>query len=252
MLFYTSKLLAVFTYPIIWFVVLVFWGWRTKRARRKKRLFWAAAILFIVVHNHFLFNVIIRSWEGPPVAVHQVDHYEYAVLLGGYSNFALRTPEGTHPFSESANRLTQTLELFLAGKFDTLIVSGGSGRILEKERLEATEIIDFLVKTGVPREQIKVDAASKTTFESTLNVAPLVIPDTDILLLTSAWHMPRSAAVFRKAGFTFDTFPVDQRGEKIRWHPESLIIPDRSGFSNWELLTHEWIGLLMYWLAGKV
>jgi hypothetical protein len=70
------------------------------------------------------------------------------------------------------------------------------------------------------------------------------------LLMTSAWHMPRSAGIFRRIGFDVVPYPVAYRtfGDErdLRLAPpmiERVIMLDYS--------VHEWIGLLTYWLAGK-
>ena len=70
------------------------------------------------------------------------------------------------------------------------------------------------------------------------------------MLVTSAWHMPRSVGVFRKAGFEVVPFPVDYLSDN-EWEdyvrpylraPRGLGIADNA--------FKEWVGLVAYRLAG--
>jgi uncharacterized SAM-binding protein YcdF (DUF218 family) len=69
-------------------------------------------------------------------------------------------------------------------------------------------------------------------------------------LVTSAWHMPRAAHLFRKAGVSFIACPADYISRAnmnlswsdFGWDSESL---ERS-----TLAVHEWIGLLWLRLRG--
>ena len=65
-----------------------------------------------------------------------------------------------------------------------------------------------------------------------------------IILVTSAIHMPRAVATFRKAGFEVIPAPADFYtgwGEDYtHW------IPDAGSLTGTELALHEWVGLWVY------
>jgi uncharacterized SAM-binding protein YcdF (DUF218 family) len=71
-----------------------------------------------------------------------------------------------------------------------------------------------------------------------------------VALVTSAWHMPRAAHLFRKAGVDFVPCPTDYLARRsvrgglaeLSWDSESLV---RSSFA-----VHEWLGLLWLRLRG--
>jgi uncharacterized SAM-binding protein YcdF (DUF218 family) len=70
------------------------------------------------------------------------------------------------------------------------------------------------------------------------------------LLVTSAYHMPRSVGLFRKAGFAVEPYPVDWRvgdGADLR----NIEIVSADGLANVDIGVHEWIGLVAYWMAGS-
>jgi len=68
--------------------------------------------------------------------------------------------------------------------------------------------------------------------------------------VTSAYHMPRSIGAFRRVGFAVEAYPVDYRTRGI----EDLARPFPSlgeGLRRGDIAMREWIGLLMYRLAGR-
>ena len=70
------------------------------------------------------------------------------------------------------------------------------------------------------------------------------------LLVTSAFHMPRSIGVFRQAGFTVEAFPVDwrTRGSEDVLRPFATM---GDGLRRTDTAVREWVGLAVYWLSGK-
>ena len=93
---------------------------------------------------------------------------------------------------------------------------------------------------------------SRNTVENAVFTRRLVDPKPGErwLLVTSAWHMPRAMGVFRKAGFAVEAFPVDwltedKTADYVRPYlraPRGLSIADDG--------LKEWLGLLVYRLAG--
>ena len=253
MFFVISKLLAFLLQPINWVAVVLLYAFFTKREKYKRKLFVLGLCLFFFFNNHFIFNQVMCWWEPDPIAFKEVGHYDIGVLLGGYSNFFLVHNHDRHTFSERANRLTQTLELYKIGKIDKFLLTGGSGNVLEEVPSEADKAYHFLTTIGIPPEDIILEPDSRNTYENALFTKKILAekyPNAKCLLITSAFHMTRSEGCFKKLGMDFDTFSVDHIGEHARFHPESLFLPDRLGFYKWEILVKEFVGNLMYWLKG--
>ena len=70
------------------------------------------------------------------------------------------------------------------------------------------------------------------------------------LLVTSAYHMPRSVGLFRKAGFAVEPYPVDWR---VGGRADILTLSSLSseGLDRVDTGIREWIGLAAYWISGK-
>jgi uncharacterized SAM-binding protein YcdF (DUF218 family) len=71
------------------------------------------------------------------------------------------------------------------------------------------------------------------------------------LLVTSAFHMPRSVGLFRKAGFNVEPYPVDWRlgGRSDLFTFSNIAI---EGFGHTEVGLREWLGLMAYRATGKI
>jgi uncharacterized SAM-binding protein YcdF (DUF218 family) len=133
-----------------------------------------------------------------------------------------------------------------------VVFSGGSGALIEDEAPEAEVVARFApAALGLPPERLLVESRSRTTHENALFSRRLVEPRDGErwLLVTSAWHMPRSVGCFRQVGFSVVPYPVDYRtrGPQDRWRTFASL---SEGLRRLDLATKEWIGLLGYRLAG--
>ncbi len=70
------------------------------------------------------------------------------------------------------------------------------------------------------------------------------------LLVTSAYHMPRSVGIFRKVGFAIEPYPADWQlggaADLLRFSVSSV-----EGLEHTGLALREWMGLFAYWVTGK-
>lgn len=132
-----------------------------------------------------------------------------------------------------------------------LLFSGGSGSIKDGTISEAGTIGRFADTLGVPRDRLILEEGSRNTRENARFSAEIVQPKPGErwLLVTSAWHMPRAVGCFRKAGFSVTAYPVDYRTagprDAIRFNTFAL-----DGLLELDLAVKEWIGLVVYKLAG--
>lgn len=254
MFFILSKVLYFLIMPLNWVIGLLLYSLFGKHPKWKKRARNWALIMLLFFTNHFICNLVIRGWESEVVAVDSLETYDIGIVLGGYSNFEIY-PRDRYNFSKRANRLTQAIELYKKGIIKKMLLTGGSGSILLNERSEATEVESYLLLMGVKSEDIILEADSRNTHENatlTKKILDQKYPTASCLLITSAFHMRRSKACFEKEGMNFKAFSTDVIGERIRFTPGSLIIPNRDGFWRWEMLTKEWVGCVAYWLRGYI
>jgi uncharacterized SAM-binding protein YcdF (DUF218 family) len=160
-------------------------------------------------------------------------------------------------FNKGADRATHAVQLYKLGKIKTILITGGQGLNPANPNTEAELLRDFMVMAGVPKEDILVEAEAKNTRENALFSKEVLVQkgfnlDKRFLLITSAFHMPRSKGCFDKAGLMTDTFPVDYYSEDVRFSIPMMLQPDPYSIFIWHKLFKEWIGITVYWVVGYI
>lgn len=251
MFFYISKILSYILNPLGWIVILLFITLFVRKPLRKKRYLIISMITLLLFSNPFLGDEAIRVWEKPLNKVNDT-YYTAGILLGGdiisYDKASDRVI-----FRSGADRLLQTISLYKSGKIKRIVISGGSGHLLYRDRTEASFIKRYLAEIGINSNDIIVENMSKNTFENAKFTAKILrsndISDT-VLLITSSMHMRRAAACFRKQGIAVEEFPTSKiTGNRITNY-DHLIVPSLTTLKNWNVLIHEIMGFGMYKLMG--
>lgn len=255
MFFFLSKTLGYLIKPTVIVFITFLGAWLTRNKKRKKFLLVAGFGLLLFFSNEFIANELMNVWEIPATPFSAIDRpYSYGILLCG-STREHQGPQDRVYIGSAADRINHTLQLYKTGKIKKIMISGGSGRLIDTGSREADELFSLLQLMGVPPEDMVVENRSRNTRESAVEVAALLQPLTrasDCLLITSASHMRRSLATFRRAGWECTPFSADFRGQGRKYQFDILFIPKVEAIVNWQILLKEWTGYLTYWMAGYI
>ena len=105
---------------------------------------------------------------------------------------------------------------------------------------------DFAIKLGVPKENILLTENVGNTDQEAISFKKLFkINDPKIILVTSAFHMPRAQKVFEAAGIQVIPFPVDFRSGTSKQTFMSFI-PSAGAFLKTSFFVREMIGRTYY------
>lgn len=254
MFFILSKVLNFLTNPLVIVSALLFLSLIIKNQKMKKRLFWIAFSLLLFFSNDFIANEVMGLWEVPATPYIEVKKsYDWGIVLTGVT-MNDRLPDDRVYFQHGADRVVHAVELYKKGIIKRIMISGGSGRLVTAARKEANELFRAMVMMGVPAKDMMVENESRNTYESAINVAMLLQDSrTDqFLLITSAFHMRRSVACFRKAGFAIDSFSTDFYSHPRYFTPDVLLIPKADSIMIWQKLFKEWVGMVAYKISGYI
>ncbi len=256
-MFYASKLLSFITQPLAWVMVLLALGLLCLPWRRKLGLglSWVALVVLIVTGWQPLPDAVLRQLETqspalPPTA--NLQGYAGMVVLGGALEPAyLWDTPGQVALNDAAERMTVPLALLRRNPHLRLLFTGGEGALFGRGLTEAGRAKIFFDSMGVPAQQVVYESASRNTHDNAVFSAAL--PGINVaqpwLLVTSAGHMPRALATFRKAGWNVTPCPVDfHTGTQTPWTQYSLA----GSAGRWESALHELLGLLAYKLTGRL
>ena len=110
----------------------------------------------------------------------------------------------------------------------------------------------------MPDKNAHYENQSRNTYENVIFMKPMILglgakdantPLKPWLLITSASHMHRSVRIFQKQGIEVVPVIVDyQTGNRLHWSSFDLM----EGAKQWNNFLHEAVGLLVYWMTGKI
>lgn len=261
MLFWLKKFVSFWLMPLPFcltlLVIAVLLLGSERRRRPGRRLAALAAVLLLLFSNKIASNALLRPLETrfPPVPALEPDRppppalagCRYVVVLGGgHSDMAGWAPNDK--LSTSAlERIVEGVRLLRRLPEAGLIVSGPARPGQPSHALMLARTAESL---GVAAGRIRlIDAARDTEDES--QAVKAIVHGAPVALVTSAFHMPRAAALFRGAGVAIVPCPTDFQArftpgfhlDESNWDVESL---ERS-----TLAVREYIGLAWVTLRGK-
>lgn len=231
------------------------------RDRVVKSVYIASFLLYYFFSIWPVANFFLFSLEGKyPPASQLVDFrdIEAIVVLAGDASRrgGLRSRAELNEASwrrlwygvELYDELQGGVPIFFIGESDDELARGLDG---------ASLVAKVNNRWGIPNEHFLVDQTPGNTYTSGLVVQKILdekFPGKikhKIVLVTSAWHMPRAAAVFKKLRFEVIIKPCD-------WHVGSLNLSPWSFFPNQEALSaltlalREWLGIAAYKINGYI
>lgn len=253
MFFLLSKILDFFVTPLSWVLICFVVSLLGKNKGRQRKFRIAAVVILMVFTNPWLVSRVIYAWEVPAVNAEKIHPaYDVGIVMGGSMRYF--DPDLNRVvYSSSVDRLLQTMQLYHDGKIKKILLSGGSGFVNFQDWKESGLISKVLLKSGVKEEDILLENNSRNTYENAVNTAQMLKGGKygqRFLLITSAFHMRRSQMCFDKTGLKTDPFSVDLRSAIHINTLDRIIQPDAECLVQWDMLIHEWVGIVMYKLMG--
>lgn len=256
MFFVLSKVIGFFTLPSNFLVSLGLLGallLLTRFARAGRAMLVVSILGIAVIGWSPLGNALILSLEqrfpkwdasrGAPDGI---------VIIGGAITPRVAAGRGEPVLNEAAERITAAVDLARRYPDARIVFSGGSGSLLYAEPPEAQFARELMVQLGVAPERITIDSRSRNTDDDARfsKEAAAPKPGERWVLITSAYHMPRSIGAFRRAGFPVEAYPVDWRTHSTAdvTHPFATI---GDGLRRTDTAFREWVGLLAYRITGR-
>ena len=249
-MFFVSKVLSAITQPMFW--LALWWGFALLVLIRWRRpaliMLWSGLVALALLGFCAVPDALLRALESryPVPAAEAIDRHLGVIVLGG----ALDHPgsyvaHGQVPFGEAGERLTVPVGLMRQHPQLELVFSGGEGRLLATGVVESEMARVFFQEQGLEMARLQLESGSRTTRENARQVAALLGErcQQPWLLVTSAWHMPRSIPEFEAVGCQVTAYPVDFRtGASTPLTEYSLA----HSLVRWQTALHEWLGLLVY------
>ncbi len=222
---------------------------------KKKKVGWIVAaisfLFFLLLGYGVIGNMMLNDLENrypAPTGIESRTNVKWVVVLGGGMNSDPRMPITSQLSSGSAVRTIEGIRIHRLQKGAKLLFSGGP---VFNPVPEGQGMAQLALELGVPRENLTTEILSRDTEEQARLIKSLVGTDS-IFLVTSAVHMPRSMALFKKAGIPCIAGPTDYLYKKELQFNPSRLFPNYNGFRKAEAGWHEYLGTLYSRIKGRI
>ena len=240
---YFHKILPLLFSPLFFIITLIIFG----LILSSKKISFAGLAILVIFSMPIVSGKLIAYLESDYELIKssKVETADAVVVLSGMIK-TIQTKNGlNYEWGEAADRIFAGIDLFNLDKAPILIFTGGklpwSIGVPEGEYLR-----DVAIDLGVPKKDILLTENVENTDQEAKAIKKLLLLDNPkIILVTSAFHMPRAKLVFKAAGINVISFPVDFRigAQKITF---MNFIPSAGSFASTSFFVREMIGRTYY------
>ena len=239
---YLNKLLPIFASPLGLISFLIILGIFTKRT-----FYIVTALLFLWVTSlPIVSNSLLRFLERDyqVQTFNNVEDHDTVVVLSGMVRTIQDDGEVYYEFGEAVDRILAGISLIKDGKADRMILTRGqlpwSLGVPEGEFLS-----NFAELNGVEAAKITLTRVVENTDDEAKAIAELITSNEKLILVTSAFHMPRARKVFENQNILVTEFPVDFLSDASKLGILDFL-PNASAFKDSSLFAREMIGRAYY------
>jgi len=215
------------------------------------RLLSVAVVISMTIMFLPVADIILRPLEERfPAPVSPPDNITGVIVLGGAESGDLSLVWNMAQFNQASERMMAIPALARVYPNAQIVFSGGSGSLLHPNGVANEAMANWFKEHGVG-ERVMWEKQSRNTYENaTLSEAMLQgVPKGRWLLVTSAFHMPRSMGIFRLRGWDVVAYPVDyysNTADALRVDPKYW-----QHIRDLNFTLKEWLGLMVYYYTGK-
>jgi uncharacterized SAM-binding protein YcdF (DUF218 family) len=175
------------------------------------------------------------------------------IVLGGPIDADLSVAHDTPVIRSAPDRIFAAAALARQYPNARIVFTGGSPNLIANDAREADYAATVFESLGIAKSRLIMERRSRNTYENAVFTRDMVQPKPGErwLLVTSAFHMPRSVGLFWKAGFPVEAYPVDWHVGRSAADILSFTAFANEGLSQTDVGVREWMGLIAYRLRGR-
>ena len=191
---------------------------------------------------------VYKTDSGSQSVVKTEERVKYIVVLAGGHNSDPSIPISGRLYCHPLIRLMEGIRVFRKNPGSKLVLSGCGAFDPIPEAHVMADVARFL---GVDRNDIILESRSNDTKDQALLIKQIV-GDQPFVLVTSAIHMPRSVALFRKQGMNPIPAPAGQTARARQYLTPRSFFPNSTALENSSRALHEYLGLIWGKLRGQI
>ncbi|MBS1258355.1 MAG: hypothetical protein MAG551_01413 [Candidatus Scalindua arabica] len=261
-MFILKKIVSGFLYPLPLSLWISFLGlyllWFTTKQKAGKAVVSAGLIILTLFSCSVIANKLLRPLERKYDSFEMRDSssvskiedksaIKYVVVLGGGHTSDPELPLMSQIGKSSLVRLMEGIRIYRKYPGTKLLLSGG---VVFDPVPEADTLAHVAIETGVPENDIILEAKSKDT-RSQAEFIKSIVGNEQFVLVTSASHIPRSMAMFKKLGMNPIPSPIGHRVSAGSGLSPHSFFPSIGNLYKAQLAIHEYLGLTWAKLRGQ-
>ena len=262
MIFFIKKILGSLLMPLPLCLLISFLGlfflWRDKRLLAGKIL----ATLGLIGLTAMSYDFVSRAFNAPLNCKYEAystnqcagsrrdsaNRIQYVVVLAGGHKSEPNIPATGQISGHSLIRVVEGIRILRQNPGAKLVLSGGGSADPVPEAVVMSEVSEFM---GVPAGDMILESTSNDTKDQARLIKPIV-GKAPFVLVTSATHMPRSIALFKKLGMKPIPGPAGTTARaKMPFSPQD-ILPKVTALDNTTQAFHEYLGFIWGRLKGQI
>ncbi len=253
-MFILKKIIAPLFFPLSLSLEILLFGlfllWFTRKQKIGKIVVSVGVLLLTVFSYGAISNTLLRPLEykyTSLLSLKDMPHVKWIVVLGGGHTSDPQIPITSQLSDASTVRLIEGIRLHNMLPESKLILSGGGSDPVPNAKVMA----DVALSVGVDKEDLILESVSKDTKDEARLIQRIVGKDR-FILVTSASHMPRSMALFKKCGMHPVPAPTDYFVKKRQGVSPGMFFPSAGDLYKTERAVHEYLGMVWAKMRGQI
>ncbi len=248
-----EKIIASFVMPpglfILILLFLTVYLFKKSDSKLIKLITIFSLFFFFLLSTAFGVQLLLHPLENyaEEISVNAFERHPIVVLGGGLNYYS---SEKAEPSLHSLQRLVKGYQL--QRRLKSLLIYSGGVAIGQEKISEAEAAAEFLESLGMDSDYYISENQAQTTFENAAYLKSWLEENEieKVYLVTSAYHLLRSAAVFKAQNIDY----LAVHSGFISDHQLSWLdyLPNRGALTANLSALHEWVGLFWYYLRGRI
>ena len=239
---YINKILPIIFSPLGLIIVLLLFG-----ILRKKILPSLLALLLLTLLSlPLVSNQLIKSLERnySVISPNELDTADTVVVLSGMLQTIKQDSMIHYEFSEAVDRIFAGINLLKMGKAQKIILTRGK-LPWSKGVPEGDYLAEFVQSQGIDPNRILLTEIVQNTNDEAKAISRMLPKNSEVILVTSAFHMPRAKKVFQNQNLKIIPYAVDFRSSAKDIDVLDFL-PQANAFKDSSFYFREIIGRVFY------
>ena len=239
---YINKILPIIISPLGFIIILFFFGIFRKKMLPSVIGLMILMILSLPVVSGQLIKLLEQSYT--PTNPNEIISADTVIVLSGMVRPIEHNSDVKYEFSEAVDRIIAGINLLKIGKAQKIILTRGK-LPWSKGVPEGEFLAEFIKSQGIDPNRILLTEIVQNTNDEAKAISKMLPKDSEVILVTSAFHMPRAEKVFQNQNVKIIPYAVDFRSSTKKLDFLDFL-PQANAFKDSNFYFREIIGRAYY------